>query len=215
MQSAPLWIKTASAVVVAIAAVIWLLERWKKGAKLRARCAEFSKKKRTVPYFTSNSRKEFLIEAYKKHSVELASIEDRLNKFLLVILGVFGAAVVAVPKMPLTDGLAWALASVVVALTICGLHYNSEIRDGRAEVRYLLVRCEIAMGFYTQNGELYTDEQLSYPNKGGFLEFTFAAVILAAAIGLMTLIFAQTHLPHALRRRIDPQPLSHLPERES
>jgi hypothetical protein len=90
------------------------------------------------------------------------------------------------------------LASVVAVLTAFGLHYNSEIRGGRAEVRYLLVRCEIAMGFYTTKEQLYTDDELSYPTKGGFLEVTYAVVIVAAAIGLITLIIRRRIIPTLL-----------------
>jgi hypothetical protein len=94
---------------------------------------------------------------------------------------------------------------VVVVFLAFGLHYNSEIRGVRAEVRYLLVRCEIDMGFYTPherskdtpqaNKQLYTNDELSYPTKGGFLEITYAAVISAAAIGLILLIYAHAYLP--------------------
>src|SRR5271157_3885810 len=46
----------------------------------------------------STDYKDFLLEAYKKHSTELASIEDRLNKLLLIILGVFGAGATAISR---------------------------------------------------------------------------------------------------------------------
>jgi len=141
--------------------------------------------------------KTFLLEAYKKHSAELASIEDRLNRFLLVILGVFGAGAVAIPKVPVTPWSARILYGVVFLFTAFGLHYNSEIRGVRARVRYLLVRCEIDMGFYTSKERLYTDDELSYPTKGGYLKFTYAAIIVAAAIGLILLIHARVGLSPA------------------
>src|SRR5271157_3937364 len=93
--------------------------------------------------------KGFLVEAYKKHSTELASIEDRLNKLLLIILGVFGAGATAISKVTLTPWPACILVVVVVVFAGFGLHYNFEIRNLRTEVRYLLVRCEIEMGFYS------------------------------------------------------------------
>jgi hypothetical protein len=173
-----------------------------KRALRRAKYAELIKMGEMIPSTPSDSRKEFLVEAYKKHSAELASIEDRLNKFLLVILGVFGAGAVAVPKVPLTHWLAWVLASVAAVLAACGLHYNSEIRGGRAEVRYLLVRCEIAMGFYIPKEQLYTNDELSYPTRGGFLELTYAVVIVAAAIGLIALIYTQAYHPHPACARL-------------
>jgi len=175
-------------------------------AKRHAKYAELIKLGEMTPSPPGNNcYKDFLVEAYKKHSTELASIEDRLNRFLLVILGVFGAGAAAIPKVTLTHGPAWVLMIVVVVFLAFGLHYNSEIRGVRAEVRYLLVRCEIDMGFYTPherskdtpqaNKQLYTNDELSYPTKGGFLEITYAAVISAAAIGLILLIYAHAYLP--------------------
>jgi hypothetical protein len=141
---------------------------------------------------------EFLLEAYKKHSTELASIEDRLNKLLLIILGVFGVGATEIPKAHL--GYVGSVAVVVIVLVFAffGWHYSSELRGVRAEVRYLLVRCEIAMGFYirknpTQSDSqllLYTHDELEYPRKGGFLSSTSAAAIFVAAFGLIILIFA-------------------------
>jgi hypothetical protein len=119
-------------------------------AKRHTKYAELIKLGELTPSPPSNNDyKDFLVEAYKKHSAELASIEDRLNRFLLVILGVFGAGAAAIPKVTLTHWPAWVLVFVVVVFAAFGLHYNSEIRGVRAEVRYLLVRCEIDMGFYT------------------------------------------------------------------
>jgi hypothetical protein len=175
-------------------------------AKRHTKYAELIKLGELTPSPPSNNDyKDFLVEAYKKHSAELASIEDRLNRFLLVILGVFGAGAAAIPKVTLTHWPAWVLVFVVVVFAAFGLHYNSEIRGVRAEVRYLLVRCEIDMGFYTPkqrgkdtpqaNKQLYTNDELSYPTKGGFLEGTYAAVISAAAIGLILLIYAHAYLP--------------------
>ena len=143
--------------------------------------------------------KGFLVEAYKKHSTELASIEDRLNKLLLIILGVFGAGATAISKAKLATGPAGALIFLVVVFAYFGVHYVFEIHQVKAAVRYLLVRCEIDMGFYFPNDrtkdipryikQLYTDEELEYPTKGEFLRNTYAAVIILAALGLVLLIF--------------------------
>src|SRR5271157_2015281 len=147
----------------------------------------------------STDYKDFLLEAYKKHSTELASIEDRLNKLLLIILGVFGAGATAISKAKLATGPAGALIFLVVVFAYFGVHYVFEIHQVKAAVRYLLVRCEIDMGFYFPNDrtkdipryikQLYTDEELEYPTKGEFLRNTYAAVIILAALGLVLLIF--------------------------
>ena len=146
----------------------------------------------------STDYKDFLLEAYKKHSTELASIEDRLNKLLLIILGVFGAGATAISKATLEPWTACMLVFLVIVFAGFGLHYVLEIHQVRAEVRYLLVRCEIEMGFYISNDrskeihrankQLYTDDEFLYPTKGEFLTGTYAAVILLAALGLTVLI---------------------------
>jgi hypothetical protein len=53
------------------------------------------------------------------------------------------------------------------------------------------------MGFYTSKERLYTDDELSYPTKGGYLKFTYAAIIVAAAIGLILLFHARVGLSPA------------------
>jgi hypothetical protein len=145
--------------------------------------------------------KNFLVEAYKKHSTELASIEDRLNKFLLVVIGIFGAGTTAIinTKGLLTPGPARILVFAVLVLASIGWHYNSEIRSLRSQVRYLLVRCEIDMGFYSPrdrskdliaaNKPLYTELELLFPTKGKYLRLTYGAAILAAAFGLILFIY--------------------------
>jgi len=184
------------------------VEAWcQRGAKKDWRSARYREVKEKYakpiekgamfPSFPDESRKEFLIEAYKKHSAELAAIEDRLNKFLLVILGVFGAGAVAVPNMRLTHFTAGVLGLVMLSLTGLGLKYTAEIHGSRKEVRYLLVRCEIAMGFYTPRAPLYTCAELEYPTKGGFLSGVHMAIIAVAAIGLIVLIISQADQPRA------------------
>src|SRR5271157_3195087 len=150
----------------------------------------------------STDYKDFLLEAYKKHSTELASIEDRLNKLLLIILGVFGAGATAISKATLEPWTACMLVFLVIVFAGFGLHYVLEIHQVRAEVRYLLVRCEIEMGFYClprcgsknipADKQLYSEEELRFPTKGRFLRNTYAAVIILAASGLISLISVQT-----------------------
>jgi len=141
---------------------------------------------------------DFLLEAYRKHSTELASIEDRLNKLLLIILGVFGVGATEIPKAHLGYVGSVAVVLIVLVFAFFGWHYSSELRGVRAEVRHLLVRCEIAMGFYIPKDPrqsdsqlpLYTEDELEYPRKGGFLTTTSTAAIFMAAFGLIILIFA-------------------------
>jgi hypothetical protein len=137
----------------------------------------------------------FLIEGYKKHATELASIEDRMNKFLLVVLAVFGAGATTVRAISLSIWPAIFLAVMVVALALAGRHYSHELQDLRGSTRHLLVRCEIAMGFYTQNEflsdePLYTLDELDYPNGGQFLGSTPVIFIFVAGIVLLAMIYA-------------------------
>ena len=143
--------------------------------------------------------KDFLLEAYKKHSTELASIEDRLNRLLLIILAVFGAGATAIQNAGFGPWASGGLVFMVVVFARFGWHYSLEMRQARAAVRYLLVRCEIDMGFYIpkdhnipgankQNLRLYTTDELDYPTKGKFLSGTYTATIAMTAIGLIFLI---------------------------
>lgn len=143
--------------------------------------------------------KDFLVEAYKKHSTELVSIEDRLNKLLLVVLAIFGAGATAITKATLTPKPAWILVFAVLGFAGVAWHYNSEMRNLRAQVRYLLVRCEVDMGFYSPRGRskdpiaankpLYTELELLFPTKGKYIRLTYGATIVAAAVGLILFIY--------------------------
>lgn len=143
----------------------------------------------------SDELKGYIIEAYRKHTAELSSIEDRLNKLLLVMLGLFAAAVSAVQKTEgLTGRSAAVLILVVVAFTLIGLHYNFEMQALRGSVRHLLIRCEIAMRFYDtgrflKGQALYTEIERAYANKGRYLATIYAACIYAAASGLILVIW--------------------------
>jgi len=175
-------------------------ERQKSKAERQSKYDELSRLWEFPPSLPSTGYNGFLVEAYKKHSTELASIEDRLNKLLLVILGVFGAGATAISKVNLMPVPAWILVVVVLVFAGFGLHYNHEIRDLRTEVRYLLVRCEIEMGFYSlpkdsskylilANKQLYSKEELDFPKKGNYLRVTYTVAIIAAAAGLILLIY--------------------------
>jgi hypothetical protein len=91
-----------------------------------------------------------LLEAYRKHSAELGSLEDRLNKTVLLILGLFGAGLTAVSAVSLKREKAAALCFILIVLGVgwVGVHATREANDLRKAVRDLLVRCVLAMGFY-------------------------------------------------------------------
>jgi len=177
-------------------------ERQKSKAERQRKYGELSELWKSPPSLPDEGYKEFLVEAYRKHSTELASIEDRLNKLVLIILGVFGAGATAISKAQLARGPAGVIIFLVAVFAYFGVHYVFEIHQVRAAVRYLLVRCEIEMGFYSlprcgsknipADKQLYSEEELRFPTKGRFLRNTYAAVIILAASGLISLISVQT-----------------------
>jgi hypothetical protein len=138
-----------------------------------------------------------LHEAYKRHSTELASLEDRLNKTLVLILGFFGASVTAVSAVSLKEEPVAALcfAVIVVGVMLLGLHVTNEAGDLRKAVRDLLVRCELAMQFYTpdvfvKGKPLYGDAEREYSKKGGTLTYPSYVVIILTACLLLYLIWS-------------------------
>ena len=114
-----------------------------------------------------------LHEAYRKHSTELASIEDRENKFLVLTSAGYVAGATAISTIDLQGHyyivcFFVAIASLTVAL---GLHVIHENGDLRQAVRDMLVRCELAMDFYTpgvflKDIPLYGDVERRYSGKG-------------------------------------------------
>ncbi len=133
-----------------------------------------------------------LYEAYKKHGAELSAIEDRQNRLVLILLGLFGAAAPLVTKVHFSWQAKLYLDFLVVAVALFGVHQCTEFRKLRADVRKLLVRCELAMEFYQpgaflKDETLYTKEELLYATKGQWLS-SVAIVIGIAAAGLICLI---------------------------
>jgi hypothetical protein len=134
-------------------------------------------------------------EAYKKHSAELASLEDRHNKTLVLILGLFGAGVTALSTVTFKGNLPAAVCFfiIVVGFGWVGVHATGEAHDLRKAVRDLLVRCELAMQFYTpdvfvKGKPLYDDAEREYSDKGGSLPILSYFVIVVSAALLIYLV---------------------------
>jgi hypothetical protein len=133
-----------------------------------------------------------LHEAYRKHATELTSIEDRQNRLVLILLGLFGAGVPVVTKIHLSWPAKLYLDFLVLAVAAFGTHQCTEFRRLRADVRKLLVRCELAMEFYQpgaflKDEMLYTKEELLYATKGQWLAYATIVIWIAGA-GLICLI---------------------------
>ena len=95
------------------------------------------------------------------------------------------------------EGQLWA-ATVFTVLVACvgavGLHATHETHDLRKAVRDLLVRCELAMQFYTpdvfvKGRQLYDDSERDYPHKGEGLKIGSCVVIVVTGALLIFLIW--------------------------
>lgn len=134
-------------------------------------------------------------EAYKKHSAELASLEDRQNKTLVLIIGLFGAGVTALTAADFKISWPFAVGFSVIVLCLgyLGHHATNEATDLRKAVRDLLVRCEVVMQFYTpdvfvKGRPLYDDAEREYAYKGVSLPYLPYFVVWVPAAVLLILI---------------------------
>jgi hypothetical protein len=145
-------------------------------------------------------RKDFLQEAYKKHSAELASIEDRDNKFIVLILALYGAGATAFSTIDLRQH-CWMACffTLMVFLTMwAGGHTVHEAHDLRKAVRDMLVRCELAMDFYKpdvflKDERLYGNAERCFSEKGANRQ-TFAYLIVGVGGALLLVLIWHSYL---------------------
>src|SRR5713101_3903341 len=128
---------------------------------------------------------EALREAYKRHTSELVTIDEQLTKLLVVMMGIFsaGATLLASGKGNLTCMVQVGLTAITLALLWVWSWFTVERHNYRQAVRDLLVRCEMAMGFYEngaylQGDKLYTEVELGFPSKGDFIFWTHLAPVV-------------------------------------
>src|SRR5271170_3795887 len=116
---------------------------------------------------------EALREAYKRHSSELVTIDEQQGKLLLVMLGIFSAGATLLAKGDSTFQPSWAVQGGLTLITLgllwLWIWFTLERHNYRQAVRDLLVRCELALGFYAkdlylQGDKLYTTEELGFPS---------------------------------------------------
>ena len=142
---------------------------------------------------------EALREAYKRHTSELATIEEQQGKLLLVILGIFSAGATFLASYSknagtLDEGAKWGLTVIALALLWLWAWFTAERHNYRQAVRDLLVRCELALGFYAKDAylegdALYTMEERRFPLKGGFMRWTYSLVVLFAGVGFLVVLW--------------------------
>jgi len=144
---------------------------------------------------TGEKKAEVIREAYRKHATELLAIEDAQQKLVLLILGIFGAGASYLSKaqdMPLAAQLGMTV--VTVSILILGHHFTNERSHARLATRSLLVRCEVALGFYAE-GQYLTSQPLYFPGllgfhrKGLFLARSYLLTWLAA-LGFLLVLWA-------------------------
>src|SRR6266481_1149087 len=140
----------------------------------------------------AHQRPTALFGAYRKHAAELGAIEDRQHRLVLILLGLFATAAPVVTKVHISRPTKLYLDFLVIAVAAFGAHQCGEFRKLRADVRKLLVRCELAMEFYQpgaflKDEILYTKEELLYATKGQWLSYV-TTMIWIAGIGLICLI---------------------------
>jgi hypothetical protein len=149
---------------------------------------------------------EALREAYKRQSSELVTIDEQQVKLLLVMLGIFsaGATFLASGKGDTVCKMTWVVQSgltvITLALLVVWAVFTFERHSYREAVRDLLVRCEMAMGFYENNAylqgdKLYTDKELGFPSKGTYLPWVHLATVGFAGVGFMLVLWS----PHLSR----------------
>jgi hypothetical protein len=141
-----------------------------------------------------------LLESYKKHVEELRGIEDRQNKAIALLLGIFSAAGTLLIKEATDLGYAPKVYVTLLALVVVGIgqHAINELHDMRTAVRDLLVRCEIALGFYEPGAflvgkPLYTNYELKYPTRGNWMKQNYW-IVWSVSLGFLVLLWLRKHI---------------------
>jgi hypothetical protein len=145
---------------------------------------------------------EALREAYKRHSSELVTIDEQQTKLLLVMLGIFsaGATFIAsenknIPNAPVPLFRAIGLTAITLALVLVWVWFTLERHNYRQAVRDLLVRCELALGFYVEGAyleghTLYTPVERKFPSNGGYMRWAHLVTVFLAGSGFMFVLWA-------------------------
>jgi hypothetical protein len=147
-------------------------------------------------------RGDALREAYKRHSSELVAIDEQQIKLLLVMLGILSAGATFLASVNKTDStneltseVQLGLSVMTVGLVWLWTWFTFERHNYRQAVRDLLVRCELALGFYAKDAylagdALYTPEERRFPSKGGFMLWVHLVTVFLAASGFMVVLWS-------------------------
>jgi hypothetical protein len=145
-----------------------------------------------------------LLEAYKKHVEELRGIEDRQQKVIALILGIFSAAATLLIEKGASIERPAKLYITILALIIVfiGRHAIHELHDLRVATRDLLVRCEIALRFYEVDAflkgrMLYTSYELDFPKRGKWMKENYW-IVLSVCVGFLVLLWFGKEIANAI-----------------
>ena len=110
---------------------------------------------------------------------------------MLLLLGIFSAAGTLLSKSGVSPAQKIYFTIVAVAVLGIGYYANVELHKLRTAVRDLLVRCEIALGFFREDlflsgDKLYTDYELAY--AGRWMRRRYWIVLLVGA-GFLVLLW--------------------------
>jgi len=143
-----------------------------------------------------------LRDAYRKHAQSLHDIEDTQVKLTALLLGILGAGAtfIAGVKRPLLLGTRLGLTVVIIATMLIGTISTIFRSRARKATRYLLVRCEKALGFHERGvyivGEILyahdptvTSHKLTeFPAKRNWLAY-INWLVVAAGIGFLLVLW--------------------------
>jgi hypothetical protein len=149
---------------------------------------------------------EALREAYKRHCSELVTIDEQQVKLLLVMLGIFSAGATFLASRSRIDpggmtapgdlNLVVKIGLTIITFTLLyqWAHYSIERHNYRQAVRDLLVRCELALGFYAKDAylkgdALYTPEELKFHTKGGFMLGTLLSTVIVSGMAFLLILW--------------------------
>jgi|SRR5271165_737431 len=142
-----------------------------------------------------------LLDVFKKHEEELLAIEDSQVKVVGVVLGIFGTGGAFIASMAdkmsrITVNERWGLTLITSAILLLAIVSGYHRHKARRGTRYLLERCEIALGLYESGAfiegqQLYPTPKKPYWQMGLWLVLVNGLVLLAG-VGFLVVLWSQS-----------------------
>jgi len=141
------------------------------------------------------------LDVFKKHEEELLAIEDSQVKVVGVVLGIFGTGGAFIASMAdkmsrITVNERWGLTLITSAILLLAIVSGYHRHKARRGTRYLLERCEIALGLYESGAfiegqQLYPTPKKPYWQMGLWLVLVNGLVLLAG-VGFLVVLWSQS-----------------------